>query len=251
MQTRKSEKRFHKEASVWVELGRHPYLVHAYFVDEVSGRLYIVMEYIAPNEEGLNSLEGYLQRRPPDLAQSLRWAIQICHGMEYAYSKGVRAHRDLKPANIMISQDKTAKITDFGLAGVISESPALRPICQFGDRSFRTDDARGAGLAPPPTWPRSSLTMPPGAMSAATSTALGVVLYQMAAGGRLPFPVPMNADWQVMQAPAPRVACAAAGFTLVSHHPALPGEVAGEEIPRPSKRYGKTWSRCCSVRPGK
>jgi hypothetical protein len=30
------------------------------------------MEYIAPNEQGLNSLEGYLQRRPPDLAQSLR-----------------------------------------------------------------------------------------------------------------------------------------------------------------------------------
>lgn len=33
-------KRFHKDASVWVELGRHPYLVHGYFVDEVSGRLY-------------------------------------------------------------------------------------------------------------------------------------------------------------------------------------------------------------------
>lgn len=73
-------KRFHKEASVWVELGRHPYLVRAYFVDEVSGRLYIGMEYIAPNEEKLNSLDSYLRQRPPDLAQSLRWAIQICHG---------------------------------------------------------------------------------------------------------------------------------------------------------------------------
>jgi len=97
-------KRFHKEASVWVELGRHPYLVHAYFVDEISGRLYIDMEYIAPNKEGLNSLDGYLLLQQPDLAQSLRWAIQICYGMEYAYSKGVRAHRDLKPANIMITQ---------------------------------------------------------------------------------------------------------------------------------------------------
>jgi len=99
----KERKRFHQEASVWVELGRHPYLVRANFVLEVTGRLYIGMEYIAPNEQGLNSLEGYLQQRPPDLAQSLRWAIQVCHGMEYACSKGVRAHRDLKPANILIS----------------------------------------------------------------------------------------------------------------------------------------------------
>ena len=67
-------KRFKTEASIWVDLERHPYIVRAYFVDELSGRLYIAMEYIAQNEDGLNTLEGYLQRRPPDLAQSLRWA---------------------------------------------------------------------------------------------------------------------------------------------------------------------------------
>jgi len=110
---------FRKEASVWIELERHPYIVQAYFVDEVSGRLYIVMQYIAPDEMGLNSLEGYLERQPPDLAQSLRWAIQFCYGMEHAYSRGVRCHRDVKPANIMISTDKTVKITDFGLASVL------------------------------------------------------------------------------------------------------------------------------------
>jgi len=109
---------FRREANVWVHLERHPYIVRAYFVDEVEGRLYIAMEYIAPNKQGLNSLEGYLERQPPDLAQSLRWTIQFCHGMEYAYSKGVRCHRDIKPDNIMISTDKTVKISDFGLAGV-------------------------------------------------------------------------------------------------------------------------------------
>ena len=139
-------------------------------------RLYIAMEYIAPNEEGLNSLEGYLQRRPPDLAQSLRWAIQVCHGMEYAYSKGVRAHRDLKPANIMISQDMTAKITDFGLAGEISESPA-KLTARFG---WSAGENRAPGqtrleldLAPLPTWLRSNSITLPGVMSAVTSTALG------------------------------------------------------------------------------
>lgn len=77
--------RFRKECEIWANMGPHPYLVQAYFIDELSGRLYIPMEYIAP-KRGLNSLEGYLIHRPPDLAQSLRWAIQFCHGMEYAHS---------------------------------------------------------------------------------------------------------------------------------------------------------------------
>ncbi len=74
--------RFRKEAQVWIDLERHPYLVRTYFVDEISGRLYIVMEHIAPDEQGLNNLEDYLKKRPPDFVQSLRWAIQFCYGME-------------------------------------------------------------------------------------------------------------------------------------------------------------------------
>jgi serine/threonine protein kinase len=120
--------RFRKEASVWVDLERHPYLVKAHWVDEVAGRLFIAMEHIAPGEDGLNTLEGYLQHRPPDLAQSLRWAIQFCYGMEYAYSRGIRCHRDIKPSNIMVSQDKTVKITDFGLAGVLVPAQAMSGI---------------------------------------------------------------------------------------------------------------------------
>jgi len=57
---------FKKEAQVWVNLDRHPYLVRAYFVDEISGRLYVALDYIAPNERGFNTLDDYLKRRPPD-----------------------------------------------------------------------------------------------------------------------------------------------------------------------------------------
>ena len=63
LQDKETRERFRKEAQVWADLERHPYLVRAYFVDEVVGRLYIAMEYIAPDESGLNSLDGYLQRR--------------------------------------------------------------------------------------------------------------------------------------------------------------------------------------------
>jgi len=206
-------KRFHREASVWVELGRHPYLVRALFVEEISGRLYIGMEYIAPNEEGLNSLEGYLQRQPPDLAQSLHWAIQICHGMEYAYSKGVRTHRDLKPANIMISQDKTAKITDFGLAGVLSESPAMRAAGgggQPGRSGSSGQTMPGTRLGTPTHMAPEQFDNAAGCDERSDIYSFGIVLYQMAAGGRLPFPVPMGADWQGMrqlhrESPVPRL----------------------------------------------
>lgn len=109
-----------REAYNWVKLERHAYLVRAYWVDEISGRLYITMEYIAPDEQGLNSLHGYLKCQPPDLAQSLRWSIQFCYGMEYVRSKGILCHGDIKPDNIMIS-DNTVKISDFGLARVVGE----------------------------------------------------------------------------------------------------------------------------------
>jgi len=76
------KERFRKEAQVWVNLDRHPNLVRAYFVDEIAGRLYIALEYIAPDESRLNTLEGYLQQRPPNITQNLRWAIQFCYGMD-------------------------------------------------------------------------------------------------------------------------------------------------------------------------
>lgn len=113
--------RFEREARIWVRLKRHPYIVRAYFVERIGGRPYVAMAYIAPNPEGINSLQEHIHQGSPNLVQSLRWAIQCCYGMEYAHLRGIGAHRDLKPANIMVGCDNTAKINDFGLAGVIKE----------------------------------------------------------------------------------------------------------------------------------
>jgi tetratricopeptide (TPR) repeat protein len=203
--------RFYKEASVWVELGDHPNLVRANFIDTISDRIFIGMEYVAPNHEGLNTLEDYLHRQPPDLAQSLRWAIQICHGMEYAYSKGVRAHRDLKPANIMITEEKTAKVTDFGLAGVMRGSSVLRSIdsnTQPGKNVYSGQTMLGTGFGTPTHMPPEQFENAAGCDERSDIYSFGIVLYQMATGGRLPFlaPLPRNgsdhetaAFWQAMR----------------------------------------------------
>jgi serine/threonine protein kinase len=186
----KTRERFRKEAQVWVDLERHPYLVRAYFIDEISGRLYIAMEHIAPDEHGVNTLEGYLQKRPLDVAQSLRWAIQFCHGMEYAYSKGIKAHRDIKPANILICQDKTINISDFGLASVIGESRAvsgLKVDIQKGKVGFSYQTMEGVGFGTPTHMPPEQFINAAGCDERSDIYSFVVVLYQMATGGRLPF----------------------------------------------------------------
>jgi tetratricopeptide (TPR) repeat protein/tRNA A-37 threonylcarbamoyl transferase component Bud32 len=181
--------RFRKEAQVWIDLERHPYLVRAYFVDEISGRLFIAMEYIASDERGLTSLDDYLKRRPPDLAQTLRWAIQFCYGMEYAYLKGIRAHRDIKPANILIGQDKAVKISDFGLVGIVGGSKRISGV-KLGN--LKNDEGvyqtiEGIALGTPPYMAPEQFLNAAACDEKSDIYSFGIVLYQMATGGNLPF----------------------------------------------------------------
>ncbi len=188
---RESRDQFSKEAKVWVDLERHPYVVRAYFIEELAGRIYIGMEYIEPDEEGLNSLEGYLGRRQPDLVQSLRWAIQFCHGMEHAQDCGIRCHRDVKPANIMITREGVVKITDFGFADVIDNTRARHATDPLRRRKRLRPEFTGFG---------TPMYMPPEQFQNAARCdqrsdiySFGVVLYQMASHGRFPYETRLRA----------------------------------------------------------
>jgi serine/threonine-protein kinase len=189
-----TRERFRKEASVWVDLERHPYLVRSYFVEEVAGRLFIVMEHIAPDEHGLNTIEGFLRQSPPDLTQSLRWGIQFCHGTEYANSKGIRCHRDIKPANIMTSQGKTVKITDFGLAGALGMAKAVSGIrlnVQQGVVGLSGQTIAGTGFGTPTHMPPEQFSDAASCDERSDIYSFGVVLFQMASRGQLPFLAPL------------------------------------------------------------
>ena len=189
LEDREAQERFKKEAQIWIDMDRHPYLIRAEFVDKISGRLFIGIEYIAPDENGLNSLDGYLKHSPPDLSQSLCWGIQFCHGMEYAYSKGIKAHRDIKPANIMIGHNKTLKITDFGIAGAIGSSriSGIKMDIRNDTIGFSCQTVEGSGFGTPTHMPPEQFTNAVSCDERSDIYSFGIVLYQMATGGNLPF----------------------------------------------------------------
>jgi serine/threonine protein kinase len=82
-----------------MRLGKHPNIVSVRSVDYFNGRLVLALEFITPNELGVNTLEKQLEVKKLDLHETLKWALDVCEGMSFANSKGLIAHRDLKPSN--------------------------------------------------------------------------------------------------------------------------------------------------------
>ena len=107
--------RFYREVRVARQVS-HRNVCRVYDVAEIDGRHFLSMEFIKGEE--LSSLLRRIGRLPADKA--LQIARQICAGLAAAHDSGI-LHRDLKPANVMIDADGNARITDFGLAGLVEE----------------------------------------------------------------------------------------------------------------------------------
>ena len=192
-----SHVRFHREALAWVELDKHPNIVRAFWVDFYGIRPYLVMEYIAPNAEGKNTLTHFLDCSPLPLNTTLDWAIQFCYGMEHAYSKGLVCHRDIKPGNILIDANGNVKITDFGIAKTFdSEERESIPLFPQGGGSDIYMTKTGCICGTPFWMSPEQFERPRDADQHSDIYSFGVVLFQMANEGKLPFwtqPPPQNA----------------------------------------------------------
>ena len=111
-------KRFNSEAQSAAAL-THPNIVSIYDVghEEENNLYYIVMELIKGK-----TLKEIINK---DGSISWKWAvniaIQIASALEEAHKHGI-IHRDIKPHNIIITEDGTAKVTDFGIAKAVSNS---------------------------------------------------------------------------------------------------------------------------------
>lgn len=102
--------RFQREANAASKLN-HPNVVQVYDVGEYEGRHYIVMEHVRGRTlKQLIQLRGALHKE-----EAVNIMKQVVSAVQHAHEHHI-IHRDIKPQNIMIKDDGTVKITDFGIA---------------------------------------------------------------------------------------------------------------------------------------
>jgi serine/threonine protein kinase len=103
--------RFNAEADIMKQLD-HPSIARVLATGEANGHPYMVMERI----DGV-LLDAFVKTRNPSLAKKLDLFAKLCDAVHYAHDEGV-IHRDLKPANIMVRDDGSVAILDFGVARI-------------------------------------------------------------------------------------------------------------------------------------
>jgi TPR repeat protein/tRNA A-37 threonylcarbamoyl transferase component Bud32 len=108
--------RFRREAAAAGRLS-HPGIITIYQFGEDQGHGYLAMEFVQGS-----SLEQLLASgTPPPLPNLLDMLRQVADALDYAHSQGV-IHRDVKPGNILVRPDGKIKITDFGIARIVSQT---------------------------------------------------------------------------------------------------------------------------------
>jgi eukaryotic-like serine/threonine-protein kinase len=105
--------RFRAEATSLARLN-HPNITTLYSLFPDGRNLYMVMELVRGT-----TLDNILEKRKIalDIRECLAIVAQAADGLDYAHSMGV-IHRDIKPSNMIVSENGTLKIMDFGIARV-------------------------------------------------------------------------------------------------------------------------------------
>ena len=153
-------RRFHAESQA-VAMLNHPNIVSVYDVSTNGDADYIVMELV----DGI-TLKQYIERRGGYLnwKESLHFAMQIAKALEHAHNQGI-VHRDIKPHNVMILKNGSAKVTDFGIARIMSSQSTLTKEALGSVHYISPEQAKGGRVDN-----RSDLY------------SLGVVMYEMLTG---------------------------------------------------------------------
>ncbi len=104
--------RFSREEEIGARLN-HPAILKVIKVDGQKSRPYLVMEFL----DGKTLADVLAKQKPLPEPEAVSYASRICEALEYLHANGI-VHRDLKPQNIMVCEDGSLRLFDFGIARV-------------------------------------------------------------------------------------------------------------------------------------
>jgi eukaryotic-like serine/threonine-protein kinase len=107
--------RFRREARAVAQLN-HPHIVGVIDAGEDDGTPFIVFEYV--EGETLKQRIRRLHRLP--IGEAVAYAIEIARALGAAHERGI-VHRDVKPQNVLVDEEGSAKVTDFGIARTLDQ----------------------------------------------------------------------------------------------------------------------------------
>ena len=152
-------RRFQHEGEA-VAMLSHPNIVQVYDVSSTDNANFIVMELI----DGI-TLKQYMEKKGTlNWKETLHFGMQIGKALEHAHSRSI-VHRDIKPHNVMVLKNGSVKVTDFGIARVMSKSNTLTKEALGSVHYISPEQAKGGWVDN-----RSDIY------------SLGVVMYEMMTG---------------------------------------------------------------------
>jgi hypothetical protein len=140
----------------------HPNIIKVYGFEYVENRSFLILQFI-----GGESLDDLLRRSGRlEPAEAVRIAISVCNGLDCAHEHAI-VHRDIKPSNILLDENRTPYLGDFGIVLATNEK-----------RVTRTGTAMGTALYMSP----EQIREPSSVDRRSDIYSFGCVLYEMLAG---------------------------------------------------------------------
>lgn len=140
LQDADSSERFQREARACALL-HSDHIVQVYDVVEYEGSPAIVMEFV----EGQSLAQVLAEKHSLPEEFALRVAHDVLAALSYAHGRGV-VHRDIKPSNILIAENGTIKLTDFGIASVATAASLTMEGNLMGTPAYMSpEQMRGKG----------------------------------------------------------------------------------------------------------